>query len=308
MKIILTGATGLIGSRFIDLLHENHEIIPLSSTNGVDITDPESIEDFLKDKSFELVIHLAGKTDVDGCENDKNEDIKAINTEENSILNLNIKEMDSALWKNKKTAVAINSIGTKNIYEASRKRNAKFVNISTDFIFSGNEEYYDENSKPDPVDWYGMSKYLGEKMLDPSRDLNVRISFPYGYQSPVKKDLVWKIHDLLADREEVSLIADQVITPTFIDDIVFGLDFLIQKNILGLVNLVGSTFLSPKEIGEKIREQFNLRTVINDSKLSDVYSGKAPRPRKSMLRNDKLKNIGFTPKTFNEGLALIASK
>lgn len=307
MRIILSGASGLIGSRFEELLFETHEIIPLSSEHGVDITSQTSLSEFFLGKGVDVVIHLAAKTDVDGCETDRDDDMSHLAIDPSDILNLDVKNLYSDDWKNKKTAFAVNSIGTKNLYEVATKNGAKFVYISTDFVFSGKEDSYDEESKPNPVDWYGMTKYFGEKVVDTANNLIVRLSFPYGRKSPVKKDVVWKLYDFLSSRDEVSLISDQVITPTFIDDIVYGLDFLLSKNATGIYNLTGSSSLSPLQIGEKIKEAFSLSTKISSSHLEDVYKDKAPRPLTSIMKSEKIESLGFKTKTFDEGLALIAT-
>lgn len=206
MRIILTGASGLIGSRFEELMYEKHEIIPLSSANGIDITDKDSVENFLRDKEADVVIHLAAKTDVDGCETDKVEDISSLAISADQALQLKMNEIDVYPWQGKNSAFAINAVGTNNLYEIAVSRGWKFVYISTDFVFSGNEESYSEESDISPVDWYGMTKWYGECVINTEKDLVVRLSFPYGYQSPVKKDVVWKLHDLIEQKEEVSLI------------------------------------------------------------------------------------------------------
>lgn len=308
MKILLTGSTGLIGSRFVELLQNEHEIIPLSLTNGVDIARKESIVSYLEGKNFDVVIHLAGKTDVDGCEVDKKSDLELLGKSEQELMDLNLDNLDLKKWEDIKSAVAINSIGTKNLYDVTKNENVKFIYISTDFVFSGFDDYYDESSRPHPVDWYGMSKYLGERAINTHSDLIVRIAFPYGFPSDAKKDLVWKLHDLLVNKEEVSIVSDQIITPTFIDDIVLGLNFLLHNNTIGIINLVGTQSLSPKEIAVKLKENFNLATTINSTALNDQYKGKAPRPARSIMRSDKLKELGFSTKSFDEGLALISGK
>jgi len=307
MRIILSGASGLIGSRFEELFFETHEIIPLSSDHGVDITSQSSLSKFFLGKGVDVVIHLAAKTDVDDCEKDRENDMSRLAIDPNDILNLDVKNLFSEDWKDQNTAFAVNTIGTKNLYEAAVKCGAKFIYISTDFVFSGKDEFYDEKSTPNPVDWYGMTKYFGEKVVDTSNNLIVRLAFPYGYLSPVKKDVVWKLYDLLTSRDEVRLISDQIITPTFIDDIVNGIDFLISKNATGIYHLTGSSSLSPKEIGEKIKEVFSLSTKIGSSILNEVYHGKAPRPQKSIMKSEKIANLGFKTKNFDEGLALIHS-
>lgn len=303
MKIILTGATGLIGSRFEELMFENHEITPLSSKE-VDITDKSSIIEFFKEKKADAIIHLAAKTDVDGCEEDKYEDLRSLNIEEEIAKSLDINNLNVDDWKEKKTAFAVNTIGTKNLYGIAKENGLKFVYISTDFIFEGNGEY-EEESTSNPINWYGMTKWYGEKLIDTSNDLIVRLSFPYGYPSPVKQDFVQKLISLLRDRDEVSLIEDQTITPTFIDDIVNGLDFLIQKNVTGIYHLVGSSFEDPYKIGQVLKEKFGFKTKINLTNRETIYAGKAPRPFKSIMKNDKIIQLGFKPKTFAEGLDLL---
>jgi dTDP-4-dehydrorhamnose reductase len=307
MKIILTGASGLIGSRFEELMFENHEIIPLSSGNGIDITDKDAVKSFLSEKNGDVIIHLAGKTDVDGCEADKDSDLGILNIEEAGIDDLDVLAVNSDVWKNKSSAFAVNTVGTKNLYDISKEIGTKFVYISTDFVFSGDDDFNTEETHPQPIDWYGYTKYFGEKLIDTSKDLIVRLSFPYGFKSPVKKDLVWKLYDLLSSNSEVSLISNQTITPTFIDDIINGLNFILQKEAVGTFHLTGSSSLTPKEIGEKIKNSFGFQTVINDSKLEDVYAGKAPRPFKSIMKNARIINLGYRPKTFDEGLELIKS-
>lgn len=307
MRIILSGASGLIGSRFEELLFESHDIIPLSSEHGVDITNQASLAEFFLGKGVDVVIHLAGLTDVDACELDREDDMSHLAIDPVDILNLDVKNLYSDDWKDKKTTFAVNSIGTKNLYEVATKSGAKFVYISSDFVFSGKEGPYNEESTPNPVDWYGMTKYFGEKVVDTASNLIVRLSFPYGHQSPVKKDVVWKLYDILSSRKEVNLISDQIITPTFIDDIIYGLDFLLSKNATGIYHLTGSSSASPMQIGEKIKEVFSLSTKIEPCHLEDVYKDKAPRPLKSVMESKKIANLGFKTKTFDEGLALIAT-
>ncbi|MDO8269467.1 MAG: SDR family oxidoreductase [Candidatus Levybacteria bacterium] len=305
MKILLTGATGLIGSRFEELAHETQEIIPLSSFQGIDITDKNSIEQFLEDKEFDVAVHLAAKTDVDGCELDKEEDLRLLGTSEDNVMGIDLSSVESKSFQYKKTAIAINTIGTKNLYEVVKARGKKFVYVSSDFVFSGNEEFNTEQTNPSPVNWYGMSKYLGEKIVDHEKDLVIRLSFPYGFMSPVKKDFVWKLHDLLQANDEVSLVSDQMITPTFIDDIVNGIQFLLDKEASGLFHLTGSSAHTPMQIGQKIKDAFAFSTAINPMSLATLYEGKAPRPFQSRMKNVRLVNLGFVPKTFDEGLSLI---
>ncbi len=309
MKIILTGATGLIGSRFEELMFESHEIIPLSSKE-VMIQNADSVWSFFEDKNADVVVHLAAKTDVDGCETDKVSDESRILHTVGSQLRIWDMDWDDTLWYASSepdaanSAFAINFLGTRNLYREARERGMKFVYISTDFVFKGDGKY-DEESVPSPINWYGMTKWYGEKLIDTKKDLIVRLSFPYGYPSPVKPDFIQKLIGFLRDRDEVSLIEDQTITPTFIDDIVFGLDFLLKNDATGIYNLTGSSYEDPYHIGHMIKSRFGFSTTINATTREQIYKGKAERPFQSIMRNDKLVHLGFKPKTFEEGLDLI---
>lgn len=306
MRIILTGATGLIGSRFEELMFERHEIIPFTSKN-VDITNGDDVYHAFEyiAPGADIVIHLAAKTDVDGCEEDKDGDKALIRSDIGGQTLLEKMSWNWTDWVGRKnSAFVINFLGTRNLYTEAKARGIKFVYVSTDFVFKGNGSY-DEDSIPNPINWYGMTKWYGERLINASDDLIVRLSFPYGYESPVKKDFVQKLIGLLRDKDEISLIEDQTITPTFIDDIVGGLDFLLQHGQTGIFNLTGSSYETPFQIGHMINEKYGFGTKINPAKREDIYSGKAERPFQSIMKNDKLVHLGFTPKTFKEGLDLI---
>lgn len=309
MKIILTGATGLIGSRFEELMFENHEIIPLSS-KYVMIQNADSVWGFFEDKNADVVIHLAAKTDVDACEVDKIDDEEKIIKEVGEQSRLWEMDWDDSHWyassnpNEINSAFAVNFLGTRNLYNEAKERGIKFVYISTDFVFPGCDTY-DEESTPYPINWYGMTKWYGERLIDTEKDLIVRLSFPYGYPSPVKPDFVQKLIGLLREKDEVSLIEDQTITPTFIDDIVNGLDFLLSKNATGIYHLTGSSSEDTYEIGQKIKNEFRFSTNINATTRAQLYKGRAPRPFQSIMKNDRIVQLGFRPKTFDEGLNLI---
>lgn len=181
MRIILSGASGLIGSRFKSFTFQVTQYHSALSEHGVDMTNQASLAEFFLGKGVDVVIHLAGLTDVDACELDREDDMSHLAIDPVDILNLDVKNLYSDDWKDKKTTFAVNSIGTKNLYEVATKSGAKFVYISSDFVFSGKEGPYNEESTPNPVDWYGMTKYFGEKVVDTASNLIVRLSFPYGH-------------------------------------------------------------------------------------------------------------------------------
>lgn len=310
MKIAVTGLSGLIGTRLNSLLKEKYELVGVSSEE-VNIVDKEKLLVMLDSINPDLILHMAAKTNVDQCEEDKDRDfskLKELGLYEGESFNL--EKINYQDWLNDLSAFSVNVAGTKNIVDWGISNSKKIIYISTDFVFSGEDtpsDGYSEDDKTDPVDWYGMTKFLGEELVRKGEDnLVVRIAFPYGYKSEIKADLVWKLVELMKKGIELKLVSDQLITPTFIDDVVNGLDFLIQKNEKGLINLVGSSSLSSYQIGVLIADQLGfdktkLGTIINE----EFYKGRAKRPFKAVMKNDKLRNLGFAPKTFEEGLKTV---
>lgn len=307
MKIALTGASGLVGSRFFDLLKSRYEIIPLSSSYGVDITDKNKVHKFLLSKSPALIVHMAAKTNVDICENDREED--STNLKKSRVLKdheLVFENLDESLWKGSDSAFGINVVGTKNLSDYAQKNEVPMIYISTDFVFDGEKDgEYTEEDASSSINWYGQTKLWGEQVL-PVDVLITRISYPFGYKSKIRKDFVWKLVDLLLSQDIARLVSDQIITPTFIDDIVMALDFLIEKRARGIVNVVGNNFLSPYEIGVAISRELGLSEIkIEMTTRAKLYKGRASRPFKLMLKNDKLKDLGFKMTDFFEALRLI---
>src|SRR3989344_430 len=126
MKILGIGLSGLVGSRIEELLKDKYQFEDLSLTTGVDITDSEKTLSLVTSSNASLVLHLAAKTDVNGCEEDKKEDIK--------ILGYKDIGKQEEEFKIKKTAWAVNVLGTKNIVEACIKSGKKLIYISRDFV------------------------------------------------------------------------------------------------------------------------------------------------------------------------------
>ncbi len=208
------------------------------------------------------------------------------------------------------SAFAINTIGTKNIAEITKEIGAKFIYISTDFVCDGKEDFYTEESKPLPINWYGQTKYWGEILSEMSSNfLILRPSYPYGYPSKVKKDFIWTLVELFKSKNEINLVGDYIITPTFIDDIVFGIEHLINTNLSGIFNLCGADSMTSFDIGQTILKEMGFNNIkINKITGEEFYKGRARRPFKTIMKNDKLVRAGFKTKTFAEAFNLVVNK
>lgn len=281
VSILGTGLTGLVGSRIVELLKDRYQFENISRKTGVDITDKEAVKRKIGNSSAQIILHAAAKTDVDKCEEDKS-------------------------LGNKGEAWLVNVEGTRNIVDAAKKSGKKIILISTDFIFDGKKENsYSEDDLPAPVNWYGQTKTEAEKVVQNSKIPFViaRIAYPYRAKFDKKEDFVRAIRRRLLVGKSIAGITDHIMTPTFIDDIAYALRTLIESNAIGVYQVVGSQMISPHQACLLITKVFNSdNSLIKETTRKDYFRGKAQRPFRLALNNDKITQLGVTMRTFEEGL------
>ena len=285
IPILATGLSGMVGTRVAEILSDNFEFEDISLATGIDITDKKSVDRVISESESKIILHLAAKTDVDSCEDDK------------------VLGEEGAAWQ-------INVVGTENIIEAAKANGKRVIYISTDFVFNGTKDGYQEDDKPNPVSWYGYTKYQGEERLSTS-DVSftvLRISYPYRNLFEQKKDFVHRIIDQLKIDGKIMAVRDHIITPTFIDDIAFGLSVFLKRNISGIYHLVGSSSLSAEAAARLIRTVFNLKGEVNPIDRSIYFKDRAFRPFNLTLRNDKIGKLGIRMSNFKEGLKTVKTQ
>lgn len=280
INILGTGVSGLVGSRIVELLSEKYNFENLSLETGIDIRDKDQVSKVVRDCKASIILHLAAKADVDGCEKDKS-----------------LGENGDA-WK-------INILGTQNLVDAARENKKKIIYISTDFVFDGEHAPYSEEDIPRPINWYGQTKYEGEKIITSSGlpYMIVRIAYPYRAVFALKRDFVRSLLEKLAERQKLLAITDHITTPTFVDDIALALDKLIEESCTGIYHVVGSQFLSPYDAALAIADTFGFPTSqIVKTAREEYFKDRAPRPFNLSLKNDKIQKLGIKMRTFEEGL------
>lgn len=283
MKIFTIGGSGLVGSRIVELLDNTYDITDLSISNGIDITDPSTLAVIKNDTQHEVVLQFAAKADVDGCEKDK-----ALGEEG--------------------PAFKINVTGTQHVAEACKIGKKKMIYISTDFVFDGKNTPkggYTEDDIPLPLGWYAETKEKGEEVVKKAGIpyLILRIAYPYRKEFEAKKDFVRAVGDRLAQGLPIKAITDHTFTPTYIDDIAEAIDILLQHNASGIYHVVGSQSLSPYDASMLIAKTFGYdQSLIGTTTREEFFAGRAPRPFDLTLNNDKIKQLGVSMKTFEEGL------
>jgi dTDP-4-dehydrorhamnose reductase len=284
-RIITTGLTGLVGSKLQELLSERYSFSDISLPKG-DILDFKSLERFFKrNYQAEIVLHLAAFTNV------------------------------GAAWHERGcregNCYRINVLGTKNIVHLCEHFGKYLIYVSTDFVFNGQKEQaYTEKDLPSPIEWYGRTKLMGEEEVKKTLEKYavVRIAFPYCAEFNKKSDLVRKILRRLRTGNLYPMFTDQITTPTFIDDIVYGLEKFFQKKPVGIYHLVASSFQSPYELACQIAETFGFdKDKIKKGSLADYKKKQSDceRPWHDFLglSNQKIKEeLGIEMSTLQQGL------
>lgn len=275
LNVALTGANGLVGSRIVELLNSDFTFIPLPQSK-MDITNKETVQKIIAETDFDIFLHLAAYTNVAGAET------------------------------NKELCFKINVEGTKNVFQSVQSKGKKFIYISTDFVFNGKNPPYYEDSLPNPLGVYGASKYQGEKIVQ-GKAMIVRISYPYRTYFDKKRDFFRTFKTYLEQKKQLSMITDSLMTPTFIDDIAYGLKYLFKNYSPEIFHLTGGKAISPYEAALLIAEKFHLdKSLIGKTTYQQYIKNKPGVPQFADIRSKK--NNFWKMKTFEEGLIAIKSQ
>ena len=262
-KILVTGANGQLGSEIRELSASlrDREFI-FTDYQDLDITDRAAVSAFVSAGSFYAVINCAAYTAVDKAESEK------------------------------ERAYLINETGARYLAEAAASAGSKFVHVSTDFIFDGTHSTpILEDDKPSPLSVYGASKLAGEIGVQHANphSLIFRTSWVY---SSFGNNFVKTMIRLCTERESLSVIFDQIGTPTYARDlaqmILDTLDTAIQKNIAGVYNYSNEGVASWYDFAVAIRDIAGLSAKIAPIETSQ-YPTPATRPKYSVLNKKKIK-------------------
>lgn len=287
-NIIGTGLSGLVGSRIVELLSPKISFEDISRKTGTDITNTQAVLDRISNSKSPVILHLAGKTDVDGAEREKE------------------LGKESEAWK-------INVEGTRNVVSAAKNTRKKLIYVSTDMVFSGDQtegSKYSEEDTPAPANFYAQTKFEGEKIVRESgiSYIILRIAYPYR-GSFEKKEYVRIFKSLLEQGKEIKAVADHFFTPTFIDDLAPVLLSLLEKNAEGIFHAVGDEIVSPFMVAQKIAEVFGYSpSLISSTTRAEFFKDRAIRGFNLSLQNDKIKKLGVTLHSLSEGLQIIKTQ
>lgn len=233
-KVLVTGVDGMVGS-YVDFgIKTNHR--------SLDITDLKETLAVMEKYRPDAILNLAAETDVDRCERDP------------------------------EYAYLVNGVGAYHVAYAARKFGAKLIHVSTAGVFDGKKESpYNEDDVPNPQNYYGHSKYLGELAVRGMLDdyIIVRACWMMGGGPQKDQKFVAKIISQLLrdDIKEINAVNDQVGAPTFGKDLVRAIKELVRRDARGIYHLANTGVVSRFEVARKITE-----LVRPDVKVNSVPS------------------------------------
>ena len=263
MKILITGSSGMLGHDLIEILKDNHELI-LTSSKTLDITDNNRVIEFICENKPDIVINSAAYTNVDGCE------------------------------ENQETAYSINGDGVRNLAIGCSKIDCPLVHISTDYVFNGeNTRPWVEDDEIGPISVYGKSKLKGEEAILETLDkfFIIRTAWLYGINGG---NFPKTMLELAKNHSEITVVYDEVGTPTYTLDLAKAISELIGTDYYGIYHITNSGNCSWCEFARYIFEVADKDVKVIPVTASE-FARPAPRPHYSVLENKKWIENGFKP-------------
>lgn len=262
MKVLVTGSNGQLGYDVVQELQKRNIDCYGATRQDFDFTDFNAAESFIVNYLPDVVIHCGAYTAVDKAEDEPEQ------------------------------CFLVNATGTENIAKICKAINAKMIYISTDYVFDGEKDTpYEVDDKPNPINVYGKSKLAGEQSVQRllEKYFIVRISWVFGEHG---NNFVKVMLRLGKERKEISVVADQVGSPTYTKALAVLLCDMVQTDKYGIYHATNEGYCSWAEFAEEI-----FKAAAMDVKVKHItsaeYPTKAKRPKNSRLSKRKLSKNNF---------------
>ncbi|MEI6610298.1 MAG: dTDP-4-dehydrorhamnose reductase [Deltaproteobacteria bacterium] len=256
MKILLLGHKGMLGSDLLTQMRLHHEVVGMDQEE-IDITSAADCAKAIEDTAPQIIINAAAYTNVDGCETAKEE------------------------------CFAVNAEAVKNIADACRNKNIRIVHFSTDYVFNGSGSApYKEDDNCDPINTYGASKLAGEKHLQSlaKNYIIIRTAWLYGANG---KNFVRTILEKAKTTPKLTVVDDQIGSPTSTKDLAAAVDHLIETNAQGIFHVTNRGSCSWYQFAVKILQEAGIDDVEVSPIKSDQLVRAAKRPANSVMSMQK---------------------
>jgi dTDP-4-dehydrorhamnose reductase len=272
VKILLLGHKGMLGSDLLLKLKIEHEVVGLDKEE-IDIVSASGCKEAIKETEPDIVINAAAYTNVDGCETARHE------------------------------CFAVNAEAVKNIADACRKKNIRIIHFSTDYVFDGKaKEPYKEDHPCNPINAYGESKLAGEQYLQSLSDnyVLIRTAWLYGVNG---KNFVQTILEKVKTAKKLTVVDDQIGSPTYTKDLAAAVDLLIKQNAKGIFHITNRGSCSWYQFAMKILQEAGIHDIDVTPIKSNQLQRQAKRPAYSVLSMHKfIQTTGKTMQPWQLGL------
>jgi len=263
MRIAVIGSGGQLGYDLCRVIGED-SLLRITHED-MDVSDRARVDEVILREKPDAVINTSAYHNVDQCEDEPEK------------------------------AFMVNAVGAWNVARAAKQNNAKYVFISTDYVFSGSgRRPYVEDDIVDPINVYGVSKAAGEMLIRNlgGRHFIVRTAGLYGIHNRSRGcNFVEMMLRQSKERGEVRVVADRTTTPTYTLELANVIFDLLKTDKYGTYHITNEGSCSWQEFAEKIFELEGLKVRIIP--VSPMEQGKAPRPGYSVLEKRNLKAIGL---------------
>jgi dTDP-4-dehydrorhamnose reductase len=275
MKVVVTGARGLLGEAIAREFAGRHEIVALDHAR-LDITDDRAVDTTIAAERPDAVINCAAYNDVDGAEDDP-------------VL-----------------ALRVNAFGVLALARAAASSDAALVHFSSDFVFDGEiDRPYSEDDRPNPRGVYAASKLLGEWFaFQAGRGYVLRVESLFGPAAPgrARRGSLGTIVDRIREGVEVPVFVDRVVSPSYTPDIARSVRALLERRIApGLYHCVNDGRTTWQEIAERAAASMGVDMHMRRLTLETAQL-RAKRPRYCAMSNAKLAAAGIQMRPWEEAL------
>jgi dTDP-4-dehydrorhamnose reductase len=286
MKIMVTGANGFLAQHLCAFLSKKgFEVLAVSRGmsrttadyhyTNLELTDVSSVSAYVATMQPEVIIHVAAMSKPDECNADQPECIRQ------------------------------NVTVTETLALAASKIRSHFIYCSTDFIFGENGPHAEEDPA-DPLNFYGRSKLMAEEIVKKEMACYtiIRPVFIYGLQHEgMRPGFIQWVQQSLRAGKSIKVVSDQLRTPTYAQDICWGIEQIIRFKKTGVYHLAGNDIISPFEMAITVAEVLGLDASLIQEVNSDSFPEPVRRAKKSGLKiNKAMLELNYKPHSFKEGV------
>lgn len=262
---MIIGSRGQLGTALTSLFEKRNVFFYGVDMPEFDITDTEITTGKINELNPDIIINASGYT--------------------------NVKKAELEMIK----ALQINSVCLKSLSEICNKKGIHLCHISTDYVFDGrNKDPYIENDKTKPINFYGLTKELGEKIIQNYCDdyVIIRTAALYGKSKIKSENVVDKIIHFAANNHKISSVIDEYTSPTFSNDLARQILLILQSKVRGIVHATSEGYCNWYEFANCVFDIMKMRVDIRKVTSAD-FSQDLKKPLFSVLENSRLNSLNI---------------